>query len=320
MALPKLLILTGVTASGKSSFLYEELRSWPLYVINADSRQVYRELRIASAAPQPAEIELFPHALYGFLSWRENFSAGAFVNLAKHKIAKALAGQRIPVICGGSYFYIHALLYGLLPEVEILPQIQSQVNTLSADEAYRELKRVDPVAAARVHPHNAVRIRRQLMLCLAHGAPISNLKRSGGVSAEYDILQLEFNPDKAQLEKQVRRRTMAMFEGGLVEEADAVLRAVGEAGVDWQRFPALTGIGIREFFEHYAASRRLPKALSNAERSMLQEKIVRNTLRLAKKQRTWLRNAKPKPIHTKTVDPSRGVNHITALVRNFFQI
>ncbi|HNJ66710.1 MAG TPA: hypothetical protein PKW28_12505, partial [Turneriella sp.] len=110
---PRLIILTGTTASGKSAFLYQSLHDLPLAIINADSRQVYRDLRISSASPGSAELGLFYHELYNFLPLDAVYSAGTFVADARQAIARSLAQGRIPVVCGGTYFYIQSLLDGV---------------------------------------------------------------------------------------------------------------------------------------------------------------------------------------------------------------
>lgn len=317
---PRLLILTGTTASGKSNFIYDYLKTLPISVINADSRQVYRDLKISSASPTPRQLLLFPHYLYNFLPLDATFSAGAFIRMAKEAIAHAHGTGRIPVLCGGTYFYIHSLLQGLLPEIPVPDDIQSHVAKLSDDEAWQQFHAIDAVAAQRVHPHNRVRLNRQLALCLAHGGPISNLARSGGIQDDFEILMLVFAPSRTILQQRVTARVAQMFAEGIIDEAQIVFHMEQEKHLDWRLCPALSGIGIREFFEYYQTTKIMPLQLSVPERAAVAESIVRNTMQLIKRQMTWFRNAAEKPVNTKTVDPSYEPELIAALLREFIQV
>ncbi len=316
---PKLVIITGATAAGKSAFIYNQLSGLPLTIINADSRQVYRGISIASAAPTGNELKKFPHALYNFLPLSETFSAGEFMRAAKAEIAQAQGRGQIPLICGGTYFYLQALLYGLLPAIDIPIDIQSRVDAMAPQEAFAELQKLDPLAAAQNHAHNTIRVRRALMLCLAHGAPISGLSRIGGIAADFEILMLIFDMDRERLRRLTAERVSKMFAAGLVAEVQQVLSAAREQGdiKNWQRIPALTGIGIREFLEIYDATGRLPGELSPEELKNVEAAIAQNTIRLVKRQQTWYKNATPKPPNTKTVDPSYENERIAALVKEF---
>lgn len=317
--LPRLIIITGTTAAGKSAFIYRHLAGLPLTIINADSRQIYQGVRIASAAPQDDELRVFPHALYNFLPVQEAFSAGAFARAAREAIAKSIGEGRVPLLCGGTYFYLHALLYGLLPPLEIPDAIRSRVEGLSAEAAYAELKQVDPAAAEANHPHNAVRVRRALMVCLSAGAPMSTLTRQNGIAADYEIRMLIFDGDRALLRERSARRLEAMFAQGLAREVDTLMQRAADEGrlVTWKQVPAFTGIGIREFFEAYERSGKFPMSLSGEELARVRQAIEVNTGGLIKRQQTWFRNVKVRPEHTKTVDPAYENERIAKFVGEF---
>lgn len=318
---PKLLILTGTTASGKSAFAYANLQAHPVTLINADSKQVYRDLRILSASPTEEEKSLLPHALYNFLDVDEVFSAGRFCKEATQRIAEAERAGRIPVLCGGTYFYIQSLLQGLLPEITILPAVRRRVEGLDIDSAYRLLCEIDPIAAGRVHAHNRVRVNRQLMLALSVQGPISSVSKIGGIAEKYDILMLIFEPPKEFLLSAVKERTHNMFASGILEEVEAAMVSwlSRRNPTDWRKVPAFTSIGIQEFFSFYEETNRLPTTLAKDEVEKIAEQIVKNTMYLIKKQRTWFKNAPGKPKNTKTVDPSYGNARIAALVGDFFR-
>lgn len=316
---PRLLILTGTTASGKSAFLYRYLRHLPLTVINADSRQVYRALRISSASPGEAELGMFRHELYNFLPLDAVYSAGAFVTGARLAIDRARDAGRFPVVCGGTFFYIQSLLSGLLPEIAVPDEIRTRVEEMSDAGAFQAFAAIDPVAAARVHRHNRVRLNRQLMLCLAHGGPISRVARQGGIAGDFSVAMLIFAPPREVLRERIVTRLEQMFHEGMVAEADTALRTALDAGLDWRSLPALTGIGTSEFFDVYSNFGHLPSELHRGQLDAVKQQIVTHTMQLVKRQMTWFRNSSAKPQDTKTVDPSFEHERIAALVQNFVQ-
>lgn len=317
---PRLLILTGTTASGKSAFLYQNFRDLPLTVINADSRQVYSDLRVSSASPRETELRLFRHELYNFLPIDAVYSAGAFVADARAAISSALAADSFPVVCGGTFFYIQSLLSGLLPAIPVSEEIRERVEALSETEAWQQFHAIDPVAATRVHKHNRVRLNRQLMLCLAHGGPISTIARAGGIADKFDIMMLVFAPQREPLRERASARVEQMFSEGIVAEADAVVRRSLALGLDWYTLPALTGIGTSEFFAAYKNTGKLPSELGGEQLAAVGQSIIANTMQLVKRQMTWFRNSSAKPPNTKTVDPSYEHELIAALARDFMQV
>ena len=316
---PKLIIITGATATGKSAFIYRELAALKLNIINADSRQVYRNLRISSAGPDEKELQQFPHFLYHFQAEQDAFSAGEYVRLARAAIKQSMAECRVPLICGGTYFYIQALLGGLLPPIEISDATRAEVDAMSGEAAYALLMAKDTVAAGRIHPHNIYRVKRALMVCLETGTPMSSIARTPGLSDDYNILMLVFNGDREKLSGQIAERVDKMFSAGLVEEVAKVFSDLaGYADLArWKQFPALTGIGVREFFELYEAEGVLPQNLSAAQSEQVRQNIIRNTQGLVKRQLTRFRNAPGKPANTKTVDPAYENARIATLVKEF---
>lgn len=316
---PKLIIITGATATGKSAFIYRELAGLKLNIINADSRQVYRKLRISSAGPDEDELKLFPHFLYHFQREQDAFSAGEYVRLARAAITQSTSEGRIPLLCGGTYFYIQALLGGLLPPIEISDATRARVDVLSGEAAYALLAEKDAVAAGRIHPHNIYRVKRALMVCVETGRPISSIERTPGVAENFDILMLIFNGDREKLSAQIAERIDRMFAAGLTVEVQRVFSDLADYADlgRWKEFPALTGIGVSEFFELYDLERVQPVDLSEDARQRVRAQIIRNTQGLVKRQLTWFRNAPGKPANTKTVDPAYENARIAALVKEF---
>lgn len=310
---PKLLILTGATASGKSEFLYNSLQDLPLTVINADSRQVYRDLVISSASPSGSEMQVHTHELYNFLPLDAVFSAGEFIREVKYALQKAAGNNRFPVICGGTYFYIHSLIYGLLPEILISDAIEQEVNGMRAEMAYSRLKSLDPAAAGKIHPHNEVKWRRALKLCLAHARPISTIARTGGLIDTHDILMVIFNRPRAELKQRAEMRVQAMFANGIVDEVGRVYDLLHDS-IPLKKAGALTAIGVQEFLQ----ADKNPLSLNPQELREVAQHITRNTHALIKRQLTWLNNAE-KPADTKTIDPAYEIGLIAKRIRDFIQ-
>lgn len=316
---PKVIVVTGATASGKSGFIYEHLAHLPLMLINADSRQVYADLPVSSASPTAKEREIFDHRLYNFLPLDAVFSAGQFMRNARVLLQEAHAAQQIPVICGGTYFYLQALFAGLLPETQISDAVKSEVEQMPREDAYARLEAMDAVAASNIHPHNETRLKRALMLCIERGGMISSLAREGAILPEYDVLLLIFDPPRELLRTRAAARIARMFSEGLVAEVACVAKLIAETapGKNWREFAALTGIGVREFFDYAELSSVAIEDFDEAAQQQIATNILQNTMHLVKRQATWYRNARPQPENTKTVDPSYDNDRIAALVKDF---
>ena len=316
---PRLLILTGATATGKSAFLYREMAAMPVSVINADSRQVYRKLRISSAGPSDAEMQIFPHYLFHFQREQDLFSAGEYCRLAEDALRETVTQSKIPVLCGGTYFYIQSLLNGLLPPIEISKATEERVSAMSPPQAYALLSELDPVAATKVHANNIHRVQRALSVCLETGRPMSQIERIPGIRDDYQIRMLIFQTPRESLAGRIAARIDAMFAAGLVAEVAGVMEDLAQFGdsAAWRQVPALTGIGVREFFEARESGAGAPPDLSHEALQQIREQIIQNTLGLVKRQLTWFRNAPAKPADTKTVDPAYENERIAALVKEF---
>ncbi|AFM13690.1 tRNA (adenosine(37)-N6)-dimethylallyltransferase MiaA [Turneriella parva] len=316
---PKVIVVTGATASGKSAFIYDQLGDLPLMLINADSRQVYADLPVSSASPTAKERALFDHRLYNFLPLDAVFSAGQFMRKARGLLQEAHAAQQIPLICGGTYFYLQALFAGLLPETPISDQVKAEVEQMARVDAYARLEAMDAVAASNIHPHNEARLKRALMLCIERGGAISSLPREGAILPEYEVLLLIFDPARELVRQRAAARIARMFsEGLLAEVARAAKLIAGSApGKNWREFAALTGIGVSEFFDYAELNSVAIEDLDEAAQQQIAAKILQNTMHLVKRQATWYRNAKPQPENTKTVDPSYDNDRIAALVKDF---
>ncbi len=273
-----LVIVCGPTASGKTALgvaLAERLGG---EVVSADAFSVYRGMDIGTAKPSAELRARIPHHLVDVADPRERYSAGMFVRDADAAIRDIKARGRVPVVVGGTHFYVRALLYGLFPEP---PKDAGMRRRLEAEwvadaAAVRaRLEALDPVAAARIAAADKQRTLRALEVVLASGRPMSELWAKSPLAARYSFLLLGLLPAREKLRARIATRVRGMFEAGLLDETRRLLAS----GVPPQAH-ALKAIGYRECVSALSGHDTLATA---------EEKAVVATRQLAKRQVTWLR-------------------------------
>ncbi len=273
--MPPIIVIAGPTASGKSKLALEMAAALGGAVVNADSMQVYRELRILTARPGPAEEERAPHRLYGVLPAWERCSAARWREMA----LAALAGEeaRPAILCGGTGFYIEALLHGLSDMPDTAPGIEAAARArreaLGAANFHREVAARDPDLARRVPPGDRQRLLRAWAVFEATGTPLSDWQarpRPEPLPAWTILL----DPPRERLRARIEARFRAMLAAGALEEADRL------RGLD-PDLPAMKALGLPELHAHLAGETALEEA---------EKRAVFATRRFAKRQRTWFRN------------------------------
>ncbi|MDA0663344.1 MAG: tRNA (adenosine(37)-N6)-dimethylallyltransferase MiaA, partial [Proteobacteria bacterium] len=218
------LIVAGPTASGKSALALAAALVFDGVVINADSMQVYRELRILTARPDPDAEFRVPHRLYGALSVRDTCSAARWRTMAVAEIAAAHQTDRLPVICGGTGLYLRALTDGLSPIPEIPDPVRKAVRERLAREGvptlYAALEAVDPITAARLPPGDTQRITRALEVHSATGRPLAEWQAvpAEGPPPGLRFMTILLQPPRAVLYAACNARLETMMaEGALAE-------------------------------------------------------------------------------------------------------
>lgn len=276
---PALMIITGCTGSGKSDVIQQIPVDWPLTVINADSRQIYRELTIGTAIPSVAERSRFPHRLFASVSIVEKYSAGRFIKDARLEIDQSLAEKRVPVLVGGTFFYIRSLLEGIAPEVEIPAELAKQAQAMSLPALKEKLANVDP-GFHQDKIQDRRRLERAYSYSVAAHSPFSKAPRTGGINKEMDVQLYEVYRERAEVYQRINDRVQQMFSAGLLAEAINVSKQFPNA-------PGLDTIGYREIQARLAAGLD-----PYAEKEEIAAEIAQNTRRFAKRQSTWFRSEK----------------------------
>jgi len=299
------IVLTGPTGSGKSRVVYDLPEKLPIEVINADSRQIYRYMDIGTAMPSRAEMEKFSHHLFSFLDPSQPFSAGQYASLCKEALEKIHARNHIPVIVGGTFFYIKALWDGLLENIPIPPEIKERVGKLSREDAYNLLREIDPHRGAKLFLRDEHRVKRSLELSLSTNSPISSLTKSGGVFANYTFHSFCLDMNRATLYERINERVKLMFDHGLLKEV-ANLLALGYTVHD----PGLNAIGYKEIINMSAHDHLDVKNWTDNMIRQVIEKTSQASRNFAKRQLTWFRHED----RLKRIDPIHAVSLISEII------
>ncbi len=274
-------VIVGLTAVGKSEIAVELALRLHGEIISADSVQVYRHLDIGTARIPAVRQKGVPHHLLGFLEPDEEFTVAHYQRLARDKIREITGRGRLPFLVGGTGLYVQSVVDPYeFPPLEGLEEIRRQLRSRSEDaqaaELYAELRRVDPQAAARIHPNDRRRIIRALEVYLLTSRPISSFQDRGvSRGPSYRLAMVGLDRSRADLYRKIELRVDQMFKAGLVEE----VRQLFGRGFQPSLKPLQT-LGYKQAAGCLAGAFDLETAIS------LAKKATRN---YAKRQLTWFR-------------------------------
>ena len=279
-AQPNLLAVVGPTASGKTSLAVRLAERLDTEIVSADSMQFYKGMEIGAGAPTADELNRVKHHFVSFLDPSEDFSAGAYEEMAREVVAGINARGKIAVVAGGSGLYISALIDGLFQgpgkDESIRNRLQDEAEDLGVPGLYARLQQADPDYARVINQNDLRRIVRALEVFELRGAALSALHREHHESTKsLDAVQLALNYPRDVLYARINARVDRMLEQGLLKEVQSLM-ARGYAG----HIERLRSLGYREIAAHLRGECTLDAAI---------ELMKQNTRRYAKRQLTWFR-------------------------------
>ena len=272
-----LVVVCGPTASGKTALAIRIAEEFGSEIISADSRQVYRELPVGSAAPTQEEILKVPHHLVGSISIHEHYNAGRFADDARKILDEMFLKNPVQVLAGGTGLYIKALVDGMddLPEVpeEIRKRYMQRLEDEGLSVLQDELKQRDPEYAAEVDLANKARVLRALELIETTETKYSELRKGSKREKPFDVVYLMPALEREALYARINARAVVMLNGGWIEEAESLK--------EHRELKALQTLGYPEIFAMIDGKTTKNECLAQIQQA---------TRRYAKRQLTWFRN------------------------------
>ncbi len=274
-----LIILAGPTASGKTSLSIALAKRFDMEIISADSMQVYRGMDIGTAKVTKEEMDGVPHHLIDILDPDDEWNVMEFCSRASAAVEEIASRGRLPLVAGGTGFYIHALAYGAEFEEEESNEERASLEAMTNEELQALLARLDPESTKAIHPNNRKRVIRAIEYSLHTGKPISELnERLRQKEAPYDLLFLVLDMPRDVLYERIDQRVDLMIQNGLVDE----VRKLVAAGCT-REMVSMKGLGYKEILAYLEGECSLDEAIYI---------LKRDTRHFAKRQMTWMRREK----------------------------
>ncbi|MCF0241925.1 MAG: tRNA (adenosine(37)-N6)-dimethylallyltransferase MiaA [Treponema sp.] len=304
------IVIFAPTASGKTALTFELfseegshfILNGKAEIISADSMAVYKNMDIGTAKPDSDFCRKIPHHLISICDIKKQFSVADFVTQADRICEEIYSRGKIPVVAGGTGFYIRSFLLGLpeTPESDetIRRLLKERLELEGKEKLYSELKEKDPESASVIHPNDCYRILRALEVFYITGKPRSFYAKNKGFREKFRFLPIVLEPPRDILFKRIEERVETMFESGLVSEVEDLI-SKGALKED----PGMQGIGYKEFF------------LSNDENE-IKKMIVHNSCKYAKKQYTYIRDLNIKNIISYT-QSEKDIQKVKDLISDF---
>lgn len=281
---PKVIVIAGPTASGKTSLSIELAKRINGEIISSDSMQIYKDMTIGTAKPTTEEMDGIKHYLIDFVSPDKRYSVAEFKKDAENAIEDILTKGKIPIVVGGTGLYIDTLIYGIeYPEINFDENYRNELMRIADSEGgleklYKEAKSIDEDAVKKISPNDKKRITRILEIYKATGktkTEFEKLSRENDVKYDYKVFAI--NMDREKLYERINLRVDLMIEQGLVEEVEKLVKK-------YKDFPtAMQGLGYKEVVEFFEGKLTQDEMI---------DKIKQESRRYAKRQLTWFRKNK----------------------------
>ncbi|MBF0302763.1 MAG: tRNA (adenosine(37)-N6)-dimethylallyltransferase MiaA [Desulfamplus sp.] len=276
----KIVIICGPTGIGKTGFAIEIARRFNGEIIGADSMQIYKYMDIGTAKPDKSERELAPHHLIDFLEPDKEFDVGKYMETADAAINDISSRSKLPIVVGGTGFYIKALVHGLFRDrtvdADVIKRLEQEKDEKGSHILHERLALLDPEAAQRIHPNDSFRIVRALEVVEVTGNPISAFQKQHGFSSQrYIPLKIALYMDREELYQRIEQRVDIMIEQGFVDEVKSLINR--GYGCDLK---SMQSIGYRHICDFLCNSISWDETIRT---------LKRDTRRYAKRQLTWFR-------------------------------
>jgi tRNA dimethylallyltransferase len=271
---PKILVIVGPTASGKTSLSIKLARALGGEIVSADSRQVYKELNLASGKVTKREMLRVPHRMLDVVSLKKRYSVAEYKRDAEKIINEIIACGKLPIIVGGTGQYIDAITKGLIvPEVPPNHSLRKKLKNVQPEELYKTLRKLDPKRAKNIDKHNPVRLIRAIEIAQALGKVPKLIS-----GPKYSPIIIGIKIDSEKLKQNIHRRLISRIKSGMINE----IKNIHNSGISWKK---LEGLGL----EMKYISLYLQKKLTKQEMLAQLETAI---LQYSKRQMTWFKRDK----------------------------
>lgn len=274
----------GPTCSGKTDLAIQLVQKFPCEIISVDSAMIYRDMNIGTAKPTADILKIAPHRLIDIRDPADAYSVGQFRDDALREIQNIINQNKIPLLVGGTMMYFNALQNGIadLPQADqdTRNRLAEEIAQLGLQQLHERLQKIDPTAAARIHPNDPQRIQRALEIYEITGKTLTKFLQNQTTALPYSAINLAIAPtDRSLLHKNIAMRFEQMLKQGFVEEVEKLFRRADLH----HDLPSMRAVGYRQIWDHLAGE------LTHDE--MIERSIIA-TRQLAKRQLTWLRSWK----------------------------
>jgi tRNA dimethylallyltransferase len=299
-----LIAVLGPTASGKSDLALALCEHFNGEIVNCDSLQLYRYMDVGTAKTPPAERRGIPHHLMDIIDPDQVFTAGAYIRLARETLRCIAERGRVPVVAGGTGFYFRALIDGLFPGPGADERIRARLAR-RPEQLHRLLERIDPKAAARIHPNDIKKIIRAIEVCIIARRRVSEIQSERDTLTGFTVFRIGLSPPRQLLSERIDFRCQAMFDHGIIDETHKIVELFGRSA------KALEAIGYAEALQVLDGILTPAQAVSLAQTK---------TRQYAKRQLTWFRKEPATTWLRNFGNQEQTIMDAIGLVNNFVKI